>query len=84
MRRPKNPLLKHHLVVLDAGNTETLAALSQACSDVLGRAVSRSGVLRALVRLSPRQPVALVAEVVAEEMNRGILWGAKKRARPPS
>ena len=76
-----HPPLAVHTVTLAADVVETLRRLSGNASDFLGRSVSSSAIVRALVRQIDQQgPPAQEALflVVEKEMKDGRLWGKKK------
>jgi len=60
----------------------TLRRLSQDATDVIGRTVSDSALVRALLRYVEQQPLSWVRETlypyVEMEMTTGTLWGKKK------
>jgi hypothetical protein len=67
---------------LDAKAAESLKQLSQDASDFLGRTVSGSAIVRALIRQVVKQgpPAADALFIEVErEMNAGVLWGSKKK-----
>jgi len=75
------PQLVVHTVTLTADVVGTLQRLSQEATDFLGRTVSSSAIVRALVRQidqqGPPASEALFVEV-KKEMQGGRLWGKKK------
>jgi len=70
-------------VALAAANEETLEHLKQDATDALGRPVSGSAVLRALVRYLSRQPSSWVAQqlhpLIEAEIEEGRLWGTWRK-----
>lgn len=91
MRQPKKSAL-HRLgegklemaaVTLTAGERTALTQLAREASDVVGRTISRSGVLRALVRYASRQPSGWVVEqlrpAIEEELSVHQWGNAKKQ-----
>lgn len=88
MPRTKKPLPeeKPDLHVYTFALTPTVAGaiqrLSEDVSDVLGRKVSGSAIVRALVRQVMQQGSAATDALVVEiekELNAGVLWGGKKQ-----
>ena len=85
-RTPKSSPQAHlplavHTVTLTPDVVEVLQRLSRDASDFLGRTVSSSAIVRALVRQIDHQgPPAMDALflVVEQEMKDGRLWGKKK------
>ena len=78
---PENPQLAVHTVTLTADVVEILQRLSQEATDFLGRKVSSSAIVRALVRQIDHQgPPAQEALfiLVEKEMQGGRIWGKKK------
>jgi hypothetical protein len=78
---PEQPPLAVHTVTLTPDVVEVLQRLSQEATDFLGRTVSSSAIVRALVRQVDQQgPPASEALflVVEQEMKEGRLWGKKK------
>ena len=77
----ENPQLAVHTVTLTLDVVETLQRLSQEATDFLGRKVSSSAIVRALVRQIDQQgPPAADALflLVEKEMKDGRIWGKKK------
>jgi hypothetical protein len=67
-------------------STETiLKRLSQDATDVIGRSISESAIVRALLRSAGQQPTSWAREHVypclETEMNVGMLWERKKSER---
>jgi hypothetical protein len=78
---PKKSVFAVHTVTLTPDVVEILQRLSQEATDFLGRAVSSSAIVRALVRQIDQQgPPAQEALfiLVEKEMKDGRLWGKKK------
>jgi len=78
---PAHPPLAVHTVTLADDVVTILKRLSNEASDFLGRSVSSSAIVRALVRQIDHQgPPAQEALflLVEEEMKDGRLWGKKK------
>lgn len=76
-----HPPLAVHTVTLASDVVAILQRLSEEASDFLGRSVSSSAIVRALVRQIDQQgPPASDALflVVEKEMKDGRLWGKKK------
>jgi hypothetical protein len=67
---------------LTSSTETTLKRISQDATDVIGRTVSDSAVVRALLRYVEQQPLSWVREqvypYVGTEMNAGVMWGKKK------
>lgn len=77
----EKPLLAVHSVTLTADVATILQRLSQEATDFLGRTVSSSAIVRALVRQIDQQgPPAADALflLVEKEMQTGRLWGKQK------
>jgi FixJ family two-component response regulator len=77
----EQPQLAVHTVTLTADVVATLQRLSREATDFLGRTVSSSAIVRALVRQIDQQgPPAVDALFLAveKEMQGGRLWGKKK------
>jgi hypothetical protein len=70
-----------HSVTLREEEGEILQRFSGYASDFLGRSMSNSAVIRALIRqmndMEPSAIDALFAEV-EKELNAGVMWGKKK------
>jgi hypothetical protein len=80
-KKPTPQPLAVHTVTLAADVVTILRRLSEEASDFLGRSVSSSAIVRALVRQIDQQgPPASEALflVVEQEMKDGRLWGRKK------
>jgi hypothetical protein len=87
MARAKKPLTQErpqfsiHTVSLSAGEVSALWQLSQDASDFLGRSISNSAIIRALVRRAvkkgPSAADALFLEV-EKELKAGVRWGKQK------
>jgi hypothetical protein len=78
----EQPQLAVHTVTLAPDVVEVLQRLSQEATDFLGRTVSSSAIVRALVRQIDQQgPPAADALflVVEQEMKGGRIWGRKKQ-----
>ena len=78
----EKPELSIYTFSLDPKAAESLKQLSQDATDFLGRTVSGSALIRALIRQvvqqGPPAADALFIEV-EKEMNAGVLWGSKKK-----
>jgi hypothetical protein len=77
----EQPPLAVHTVTLTPDVVTTLQRLSRDASDFLGRTVSSSAIVRALVRQIDQQgPPAMDALflLIEKEMQGGRLWGKKK------
>lgn len=61
---------------------EILQSFSQDAKDVMGRAVGRSAILRALVRYADRQGEQWIRgqifPLIDKEIDAGVVWGKKK------
>jgi hypothetical protein len=78
----QKPEFRIRAVSLTPDVDEALQRLSQDASDFIGRAVSESAIVRALVRQAVQQgpPVADALFVLVEkELKSGIQWGKKAR-----
>jgi FixJ family two-component response regulator len=79
--KKEQPKLAVHAVTLTPDVVEAIQQLSQDASDFLGRKVSGSAILRALVRQvvkqGPPAADALFLEV-EKELKAGVRWGKKK------
>ena len=87
MADAKKPLLRKvqkpavHTVTLTPEVVEAIQRLSRDASDFLGRRVSGSAILRALVRQCIQQGPAAADALFLEiekELKRGVMWGKKK------
>jgi len=78
---PKEPPVIHSLTLTPA-TAATLRRLSTDAADYIGRAVSESAVIRALLRHIEQQPEswvqARIFPFVEKELESGVLWGKKK------
>lgn len=77
----EQPQLTIHSVTLTPDVVEGLGQLSQDASDFLGRSISYSAVIRALVRQIAKQGPAEIDALFLEverELKAGVLWGKKK------
>jgi hypothetical protein len=79
---PKEPLLIRSLT--HTPTTEAIVKqLSQDASDSIGRPISSSAIIRALLRYADQQDTQWEQEqlfpFVEKELSSGILWGAKKK-----
>lgn len=87
MPRTKKPVAKEkpdfsiHSVTLTPEEMDTLQRLSRDATDFLGRSISVSAIVRALIRQvvkqGPPATDALFLEV-ERELKAGVLWGKKK------
>lgn len=79
---PKEPL-KVVTIKLTPALETTLAQLSQEASDAIGRPVSGSAVVRALIQYAGEQPApwsaAAVHPLIETEIAAGRVWGSRKR-----
>jgi len=86
MATRKIPPDKEPLIVrshaLTPSTKATLGRLRNDATDTLGRAVSNSTIVRALLRYADAQGIAWAREhlfpLIGQEMTSGILWGKKK------
>jgi hypothetical protein len=88
-RRKKTPpkeLLYVSAIKITAADASTLDRIAQDASDSIGWSVSRSAVVRALIRSTDRQDGPWVIEqlfpLVEQEIQGGTVWGTKQRSRP--
>jgi hypothetical protein len=67
---------------LAAKDTDTLIALSEQVSDELGRSISGSAIIRALLRHAGMHGASWVREqlipLIEQELNAGVKWGKPK------
>ena len=80
-RSKKPPALILHSFFLSADNQETLQLFRQEATDHVGRAISKSAIVRALLRHAARQGaplVKLLVPLIDEELNAGVMWGTKQ------
>lgn len=79
--REEKPAFSIHSITLAAEEVRALDHLSRAASDFLGRSISSSAIVRALIRQLVRQgpPAAdaLFLEV-ERELKAGTMWGKQK------
>jgi len=78
MARLQKPApLRIHTVSLTPDDGAILTDLQQACADQLGRTISASAIVRALLRLAERQspPVADLVTLISAEVDTGRVWG---------
>ena len=78
---PEKPEFSVHTVTLTPDVVEALHRLSRDASDFLGRSISSSAIVRALVRQviqqGPPAADALFMQV-EKELKEGVTWGKKK------
>lgn len=78
---PEKPHFTIHTISLTPDEVEMLERLSQDASDFLGRSISSSAIIRALIRevvkQGPPAADALFIEV-EKELKFGVMWGSKK------
>jgi len=82
MARIQKPApLRIHTVSLTPHDGAILTDLQQTCTDQLGRTISASAIVRALLRLAERQspPVADLVTMVSGEVDAGRMWGRKPK-----
>jgi hypothetical protein len=81
-KRPAKPPFLFHSLTLTEQDNVILRSLGQDARDCIGRAVSTSAIMRALIRYAGQQSEAWAREhlfpIVEQEMNAGVLWGGKK------
>jgi hypothetical protein len=79
---PKKETLLVRSHTLTPSTKVTLSRLRNDANDTIGRAVSDSTIVRALLRYADAQGVAWAREhlfpLIGQEMTSGILWGKKK------
>jgi hypothetical protein len=77
----ERPPLSIHSVTLSSGESAILQRLSRDATDFIGRSISGSAVIRALLRQidkqGPGEADALFIEV-ERELKTGVLWGKRK------
>ena len=81
-KTPKKQKPAMHSVSLTPDVVEILWDLSRDAADVLGRAISKSAILRALVRQVRKQGPAAREALFLEierELNVGVTWGRKAK-----
>jgi hypothetical protein len=77
----KNPSLVIHSVSLSPDTEAILHRLSSDASDFIGRAISESAIVRALLRRTEQQgphEAGALFSLVEEELNSGMKWGKKQ------
>ena len=70
-----------HSVTLSAEESAILQRLSQEASDFLGRSISSSAVIRALLRQVEKQGPSAADDLcfeVERELKAGVMWGKQK------
>ena len=76
------PALLIRSLTLSPDTQETLGRLSSDASDYIGRTVSHSAILRALLRYAGTQPyqwlLTDLSPLIEAELASGTLWGKKK------
>ncbi len=79
---PEKPPLAVLTHTLSEENERTLRQLSQEASDIIGRTVSNSAVVRALLRYAtqhhPTWVSTTLVPLIEQEMGAGVVWGSKK------
>ena len=87
MARTKKPPLKEkpqfaiHSVTLSVEESAILQRLSQEASDFLGRSISSSAVIRALLRQIEKHGPSAADDLcfeVERELKAGVMWGKRK------
>lgn len=87
MPRPKKLPLKERLLVHSLIHTPTtqriVTRLSQEATDYIGRQISQSAILRALITKADQEDETWVRSqlfpLVEKEIASGLLWGSKKK-----
>lgn len=78
----EKPTLYVHTMTLTMADRNILQQLSGGVTDYIGRTVSGSAVVRALLRYAKQQPevwiTAQLCPLVEEELSVGVMWGRKK------
>lgn len=77
----EKPKFASHTISLTAEEGTALAHLSQDASDFLGRSISSSAIVRALIRQVVKQGPPAVDALFLEverELKAGVIWGKKK------
>lgn len=77
----ERPPLSIHSVTLSAAEAVILDRLSREATDFLGRSISGSAVIRALLRRIDKQGPSAADDLsfeVERELKAGVLWGKKK------
>ena len=77
----ERPPLSIHSVTLSAAESVILDRLSREATDFLGRSISGSAVIRALLRRIDKQGPSAADDLcfeVERELKAGVLWGKKK------
>jgi hypothetical protein len=79
----EKPAVQPHLITLTPDAVEALESLRSDASDYTGRAVSRSALIRAVLRLARQQGTTWLYEKVCPfieaEMQEGLRWGDQKK-----
>jgi hypothetical protein len=72
-----------HSFALSQENEQTLVNVKQDATDALGRPISASAILRALLRYAGQQPAAWIAKqihpLIEAEVEEGRLWGTQSK-----
>ena len=77
----ERPQISVHSVTLTPDVVEGLEQLSQGAADFLGRSISSSAVIRALVRQVAKQGPGAIDALFLEiekELKTGVLWGKRR------
>jgi FixJ family two-component response regulator len=77
----EGPQLSVHSVTLTLDAVEALEQITQGATDFLGRSISNSAVIRALIRQVAKQGPGAVDALFFEierELKAGVLWGKRK------
>ena len=78
----ERPQLSAHSVTLTPDVVEGLEQLSQGAADFLGRSISSSAVIRALVRQVAKQGPGAIDALFLEierELKDGVMWRSKRK-----
>jgi hypothetical protein len=82
----KQPFVIHSFALAEE-NEETLANVRQTASDAIGRPISGSAVVRALLRYVTRQPSFWIAKqihpLLEQEIEEGREWGSTRKTGKP-
>lgn len=74
----ERPEFSIHTVTLTPDTMGTLKRLSRDTSDVLGRSISSSAIVRALIRQAGQSNSEMLVSEVEKELNAGVRWGKQK------
>jgi hypothetical protein len=83
--KPKTPLFIRSYSLAEE-NEKTLEQCKQTATDTIGRPISSSTILRALVRFLAQQSSSWTAKrlhpLIEEEIEEGRIWGTKQHSKP--